>query len=137
MHVIGNMWVLWIFGDNIEDQLGHFVYLIFYLACGFGAAALHVLLNWGSPIPTVGASGAIAGVMGGLSVAVSAVEGVDIFSSVFLFCAAGLGGVGLLDCGAVLLVGRRRVWSFARQGGSGGDRLLGACGRIRGGGDTD
>jgi membrane associated rhomboid family serine protease len=64
MHVIGNMWVLWIFGDNIEDQLGHFVYLIFYLACGFGAAVLHVLLNWGSPIPTVGASGAIAGVMG-------------------------------------------------------------------------
>jgi len=64
MHVIGNMWVLWIFGDNIEDHLGHFVFLIFYLACGFGAAALHVLLNWGSPIPTVGASGAIAGVMG-------------------------------------------------------------------------
>jgi membrane associated rhomboid family serine protease len=64
MHVIGNMWVLWIFGDNIEDQLGHFVYLIFYLACGFGAAAFHVLLNWGSPIPTVGASGAIAGIMG-------------------------------------------------------------------------
>src|SRR6266700_5546154 len=64
MHVIGNMWVLWIFGDNIEDQLGHFLYLLFYLACGLGAAALHVLLNWGSPIPTVGASGAIAGVMG-------------------------------------------------------------------------
>jgi membrane associated rhomboid family serine protease len=64
MHVIGNMWVLWIFGDNIEDQLGHFVYLLFYLTCGLSAAVLHVLLNWGSPIPTVGASGAIAGVMG-------------------------------------------------------------------------
>ena len=64
MHVIGNMWVLWIFGDNIEDQLGHFLYLIFYLTCGLGAAVLHVLINWGSPIPTVGASGAIAGVMG-------------------------------------------------------------------------
>lgn len=64
MHVIGNMWVLWIFGDNIEDQLGHFLYLVFYLACGLGAAVLHVLLNWRSPIPTVGASGAIAGVMG-------------------------------------------------------------------------
>lgn len=64
MHLIGNMWVLWIFGDNIEDQLGHFLYLVFYLACGFGAAVLHVLINWGSPIPTVGASGAIAGVMG-------------------------------------------------------------------------
>jgi membrane associated rhomboid family serine protease len=64
MHLLGNMWVLWIFGDNIEDQLGHFPYLIFYLACGIGAAVLHVLLNWGSPVPTVGASGAIAGVMG-------------------------------------------------------------------------
>ena len=64
MHVIGNMWVLWIFGDNIEDQLGHFLYLVFYLTCGLGAAMLHVLINWGSPIPTVGASGAIAGVMG-------------------------------------------------------------------------
>ncbi len=64
MHVIGNMWALWIFGDNIEDQLGHFLYLVFYVACGLGAAVLHVLLNWGSPIPTVGASGAIAGVMG-------------------------------------------------------------------------
>jgi len=64
MHLIGNMWVLWIFGDNIEDQLGHFLYLVFYLLCGLGAAVFHVLLNWGSPIPTVGASGAIAGVMG-------------------------------------------------------------------------
>jgi membrane associated rhomboid family serine protease len=63
-HVIGNVWVLWLFGDNIEDQLGHFLYIAFYLACGLGAALLHVLLNWGSPIPTVGASGAIAGVMG-------------------------------------------------------------------------
>jgi len=64
MHVIGNVWVLWIFGDNIEDHLGHLPYLLFYLACGLSAAVLHVLLNWGSSVPTVGASGAIAGVMG-------------------------------------------------------------------------
>jgi|SRR5262245_30127337 len=64
MHIIGNMWVLWIFGDNIEDHLGHFAYLVFYLACGFSAAVAHILLNLSSNVPTVGASGAIAGVMG-------------------------------------------------------------------------
>src|SRR6266480_7161359 len=64
LHIIGNMWVLWIFGDNIEDHLGHFSYLIFYLISGFVAAFTHILLNLGSNIPSVGASGAIAGVMG-------------------------------------------------------------------------
>ena len=64
LHILGNMWVLWIFGDNIEDYLGHFVYLVFYLLCGIAAAVAHVLLNAGSTVPTVGASGAIAGIMG-------------------------------------------------------------------------
>ena len=64
LHIIGNMWVLWIFGDNIEDYLGHFTYLLFYLICGFTAAITHILMNSGSDVPTVGASGAIAGVMG-------------------------------------------------------------------------
>jgi membrane associated rhomboid family serine protease len=64
LHIIGNMWVLWIFGDNIEDHLGHFSYLIFYLISGFAAALAHILLNLGSNVPSVGASGAIAGVMG-------------------------------------------------------------------------
>lgn len=64
LHIIGNMWVLWIFGDNIEHQLGHFTYLVFYLLCGFAAGVTHVVLNSGSNIPTVGASGAIAGIMG-------------------------------------------------------------------------
>jgi membrane associated rhomboid family serine protease len=64
MHVIGNMWFLWIFGDNIEDYLGHFSYLVFYLLSGLGAALLQVILTPGSPVPTVGASGAIAGVLG-------------------------------------------------------------------------
>lgn len=64
LHIIGNMWVLWIFGDNIEDHLGHFSYLIFYLISGFTAAFAHILLNLGSNVPSVGASGAIAGVMG-------------------------------------------------------------------------
>ena len=64
LHIIGNMWFLWIFGDNIEDQLGHFQYLVFYLLCGFAAALAHIVLNAGSNLPTVGASGAISGVMG-------------------------------------------------------------------------
>jgi len=64
LHIIGNMWVLWIFGDNIEDYFGHFPYLIFYLLCGFAAAIAHIILNAGSEVPTVGASGAIAGIMG-------------------------------------------------------------------------
>jgi hypothetical protein len=64
LHLIGNMWVLWIFGDNIEDYLGHFSYLVFYLVSGLAASALHVLLNANSTVPSVGASGAIAGVMG-------------------------------------------------------------------------
>lgn len=64
LHIIGNMWFLWIFGDNVEDYLGHFAYLVFYLICGVAAALTQIALNPGSPIPTVGASGAIAGVMG-------------------------------------------------------------------------
>ena len=64
LHVIGNMWALWIFGDNVEDRLGHAWYLVFYLICGVAAALFHTLLNASSVIPTVGASGAIAGVMG-------------------------------------------------------------------------
>jgi membrane associated rhomboid family serine protease len=65
MHVIGNMWFLWIFGDNIEDYLGHFGYLIFYLVCGVMAGAAQVGLDPNLNLPTVGASGAIAGVLGG------------------------------------------------------------------------
>lgn len=63
-HLIGNMWFLWIYGDNIEDILGRFKFLVFYLACGVAAGLLHLLFNLDSRIPTVGASGAIAGIMG-------------------------------------------------------------------------
>ncbi len=64
LHLIGNMWTLWIFGDNVEDRLGHWRYLGFYLAGGLAAAVLHILTNAGSAVPTIGASGAIAAVMG-------------------------------------------------------------------------
>jgi membrane associated rhomboid family serine protease len=64
MHVIGNMWFLWIFGDNIEDYLGHFKFLTFYLISGVAAALAQIALTPSSPVPSVGASGAIAGVLG-------------------------------------------------------------------------
>lgn len=64
MHVIGNMWFLWIFGDNVEDRLGHARFAIFYLLCGIGAALIQVMFHPTSRIPMVGASGAISGVLG-------------------------------------------------------------------------
>ncbi|MGQ4810374.1 hypothetical protein NKDENANG_03832 [Candidatus Entotheonellaceae bacterium PAL068K] len=64
MHIVGNMWSLWIFGDNVEDRMGRLGFLLFYLLSGLAAGALHIVTNPGSPVPTVGASGAIAGVMG-------------------------------------------------------------------------
>ena len=64
MHVLGNMWFLYIFGDNVEDYLGHFKYLVFYLLSGLFAMATQVAIYPHSKVPTVGASGAIAGVLG-------------------------------------------------------------------------
>ena len=64
MHIIFNMWFLWIFGDNIESVLGHKRFVLFYLLCGVGAALVQIQINTGSQIPMVGASGAIAGVLG-------------------------------------------------------------------------
>jgi rhomboid family protein len=64
MHIISNMLYLWIFGDNVEDRLGHGRFVVFYLGCGAAAAVLQVLFDPFSNVPMVGASGAIAGVMG-------------------------------------------------------------------------
>lgn len=64
MHLIGNMWFLWVFGNNIEDSMGHFRFIVFYLLCGALAAGAHLAASPGSAIPTVGASGAISGIMG-------------------------------------------------------------------------
>jgi membrane associated rhomboid family serine protease len=64
MHVLGNMWYLWIFGDNVEDRLGHGRFIVFYLLCGIIAALGQIAIDPQSTLPTIGASGAIAGVMG-------------------------------------------------------------------------
>ena len=63
-HVLGNMWYLWIFGDNVEDRVGHGRFIVFYLLCGIGAALGQVAIDPASTMPTIGASGAIAGMMG-------------------------------------------------------------------------
>ncbi len=63
-HVLANMWALWLFGDNIEDHLGHFRYLVLYFICGIAAGAVQIVTSPNSNVPTVGASGAIAGIMG-------------------------------------------------------------------------
>ena len=64
-HLGGNMLFLWIFGDNIEHRIGHLRFILFYLICGLAAGLAHIIFNTGSMIPTVGASGAISGVLGG------------------------------------------------------------------------
>lgn len=63
-HLVGNMWSLYIFGDNVEDHMGHMRYLLFYLLTGLASGITHILFNYYSNVPTIGASGAIAGVMG-------------------------------------------------------------------------
>ncbi|MGA8029981.1 MAG: rhomboid family intramembrane serine protease [Bryobacteraceae bacterium] len=64
LHLIGNMWFLWVFGSHIEDAMGWAKFLVFYLICGIASGVVQLMTNLGSPIPTLGASGAIAGVMG-------------------------------------------------------------------------
>src|SRR3974377_942970 len=61
MHLLGNMLFLYVFGDNVEDYFGHLVYLLFYLFCGVGSGGVHVLFNWGSFLPAIGARGGIRG----------------------------------------------------------------------------
>jgi membrane associated rhomboid family serine protease len=64
LHIFGNMWTLWIFGDNVEDRMGSLRFVAFYFLCGLSAGVVHWFVNQDSTIPTVGASGAVAGVMG-------------------------------------------------------------------------
>lgn len=63
-HILGNMLFFWVFGNNIEDSMGHVRFVIFYLVCGLAAAGAHIFMQPASPVPTVGASGAISGILG-------------------------------------------------------------------------
>jgi membrane associated rhomboid family serine protease len=85
LHVGGNMLFLWIFGDNIEDHLGHFSYLVFYLLCGAAGWMAHVLVNQSSVLPGYGASGAIFGVMGGYFILYPKARVLIYFPPIFFF----------------------------------------------------
>ena len=85
LHLIGNMWFLWIFGDNIEDRLGHLKYLLFYLTCGVGAGLAHTVFNLNSSVPTIGASGAVAGVLGAYLLLFPGARVLTLIPAFFLF----------------------------------------------------
>ena len=85
MHLLGNMLFLWVFGGAVEDTLGHFQYLIFYFISGIGAAVVHTIFNWGSQVPSVGASGAISGVMGAFIVLFPSARVATLIPALFLF----------------------------------------------------
>ncbi len=102
LHLIGNMWYLWIFGDNVEDRLGHGRFLLFYLTSGVVAAALHSALIPGSPVPTVGASGAIAGVLGAYAMAFPRARVLTLVPIFFFFQVIGVPAMILLGIWFVL-----------------------------------
>jgi membrane associated rhomboid family serine protease len=85
MHLLGNMLFLWVFGGSVEEAVGHFQYLIFYFMGGLGAAIVHTIFNWGSSIPTVGASGAISGVMGAFIVLFPRARVTTLIPALFFF----------------------------------------------------
>jgi len=96
LHLLGNVWFLWIFGDNVEDELGHLPFAVFYLVCGLFASVAHILSGPSSTIPTVGASGAIAGVMGAYLVRFPAARIVVLLPLVFIWTTVELPAVLML-----------------------------------------
>lgn len=109
LHVLGNMWMLWIFGDNIEDYLGHFAYLVFYLLGGVAASLTHIVFNANSRVPSIGASGAIAAVMGAYFVLYPRARVLIWFPPIFIFpvpawLMLGYWGVSQFLSGAVMSI---------------------------------
>lgn len=116
LHLLFNMWGLWIFGDNIEDYLGHFRYFLLYLASGLGAALLHVFTDPLSTVPTVGASGAIAGVTGAYILLYPTARVTVWFPPLFLFDLPAWLVLGYWFVGQ-FLQGAATVIGGAQQGG--------------------
>ncbi len=121
-HVLGNMWFLWIFGDNVEDYLGHFKYLVFYLLAGLLAMSTQVAIYPHSNVPTVGRKWSDRGCAGSVFPAVSESAGADV---VLRVCAvfAGMGGAGRMVRAAVCVGGGDAIGGTGRYGGRG---VLGA-----------
>ena len=97
MHIIGNMWFLFIFGDNVEDRLGHGHYLVFYLLSGLAATVIQLLSSVGSSVPTIGASGAISGVLGAYLVMFPRAKIVTLLPIFFFF--------SVIDISAFIFIG--------------------------------
>jgi membrane associated rhomboid family serine protease len=85
MHLLGNMLYFWVFGNNIEDSMGSARFLLFYLICGLAAGAAHILVSPASPVPTVGASGAISGIMGAYLILYPRIRVRMYFPPIFVF----------------------------------------------------
>jgi membrane associated rhomboid family serine protease len=119
LHLIGNLWYLWIFGDNVEDRMGHARFFLFYIGAGVCSALVHSALMPGSPVPTVGASGAIAGVLGAYAYAFPRARVLTLVPIFFFF--------QIIAIPALILLG---IWfayqfiagtmSFGMASGSGG-----------------
>jgi len=120
MHVIGNLWFLWIFGDNVEDRLGHARFAMFYVGCGLVAAVTQLLTAPGSTVPIIGASGAIAGVLGAYMVLFPTARVITFIPIFFL--------PWLIQVPAVFFLG---VW-FLEQLWAGGITLTSARGDVGG-----
>jgi membrane associated rhomboid family serine protease len=118
-HLIGNMWFLWVFGSHIEDALGSAKFLIFYLVSGIASGLVQLVMSLGSPVPTIGASGAIAGVMGAFLVLYPRVRVVTlIFIIVFITTIELPAAFMLIYWFAIQLIsGLGSVGSFSDQGG--------------------
>jgi membrane associated rhomboid family serine protease len=91
LHIIGNMWFLWIFGANVEDRMGPVAYLLFYLVCGIGSSVAQTLFSWGSHVPSLGASGAISGVLGAYVVFFPGSQISTLVTLFILWCSSGCG----------------------------------------------
>src|SRR5919201_4677253 len=122
MHIIGNMWYLWIFGDNVEDRLGHGRFIVFYLLCGIAAAIGQIAIDPHSTLPTIGASGAIAGVMGAYFVLYPHSKVLTLVPIVFF--------IQVIELPAIILLG---FW-FLMQLFSAGSIAVTAATRTGGGG---
>jgi len=111
-HLIGNMLFLWIFGNNIEDYLGKFKFILFYFLAGIGASLVHVLFNFNSHVPVIGASGAVSGVMGAYLILY---PGAQVKTLVFIFII-----VTFIDIPAFVFLLVWLVFQFFEAGGSSG-----------------
>jgi membrane associated rhomboid family serine protease len=100
-HIFGNMWFLYIFGDNVEDRLGHLMYILFYFLAGIAATLSHLITNLGSLVPAVGASGAISGVLGAYMI---------FFPTAGVYVSGGIGHRGLVS--AKMMIGLWFVFQF-------------------------